>query len=125
MTGSTVTRALVFLSVAFAVLAYTAISLVQADTNTLRVGAAGDQSNPAYTLAYGSFLRGMAALGYEQGRNFTFEEVSVSEFTEEALTRAYGELAARKVDIFVVPDAHRTIRFSHWPLWAFAPMLVH
>lgn len=64
----------------------------------LRVGFAGiqarDTPNPV------AFLNRMAELGYQEGRNFTFEFVQSPSI--EGYEASYRDLAARKVDIFLV-----------------------
>src|SRR5689334_23014249 len=70
---------------------------------TLRVGSAGaGASEPTYAVTTGSFLKRMAELGYERGRNLVLEHVPLSKRTEDEYNFAYQEVAARNVDIFLV-----------------------
>jgi putative tryptophan/tyrosine transport system substrate-binding protein len=73
------------------------------ERRTVRVGTyVPDQSSPTYTMVTTPFLDRMAELGYEKGRNFIYESESIPlNWTEADLLRAYRELAARKVDVFL------------------------
>src|SRR5260370_35754983 len=62
-----------------------------------RVGYVGIQ--PRDAALYMSFRRRMAELGYQEGRNFTFDYIQTPSI--EGYERGYRELAARKVDIFL------------------------
>jgi putative tryptophan/tyrosine transport system substrate-binding protein len=71
----------------------------------LRVGAVG---LPRPSPHWQAFERRMAELGYQEGKNFTFELVAnrgIENFTPE-----YQELAARKVDVFVVVGNEFSLR---------------
>jgi putative tryptophan/tyrosine transport system substrate-binding protein len=70
---------------------------------TIRVGTyVPDQSAPTYTMVTAPFLDRMAELGYEKGRNFIYETEPIPlNWSEADLLRAYRELAARKVDVFL------------------------
>jgi putative tryptophan/tyrosine transport system substrate-binding protein len=61
----------------------------------LRVGLASVQ--PRTTAIYIAFLRRMAELGYEEGKNFIFDYIQVPNVDE--YESAYRELARRKVDV--------------------------
>jgi len=63
----------------------------------LRVGFVGMQ--PRESPLYGNFLRRMAELGYQEGRNFTFDYVQTP--SVEGYETNYRELATRKVDVFL------------------------
>jgi len=61
----------------------------------LRVGTAGIQ--PRTTAIYIAFLRRMAELGYEEGKNFVFEYVQVANV--DGYEGGYREVARRGLDI--------------------------
>jgi putative tryptophan/tyrosine transport system substrate-binding protein len=61
----------------------------------LRVGTAGIQ--PRTTAIYIAFLRRMAELGYEEGKNFVFEYVQVPNV--DGYEEGYREVARRELDI--------------------------
>jgi ABC-type uncharacterized transport system substrate-binding protein len=61
----------------------------------LRVGTAGIQ--PRTTAIYIAFLRRMAELGYEEGKNFVFEYVHVPNV--DGYEGGYREVARRELDI--------------------------
>jgi putative tryptophan/tyrosine transport system substrate-binding protein len=61
----------------------------------LRVGTAGIQ--PRTTAIYIAFLRRMAELGYEEGKNFVFEYVQVPNV--DGYEGGYREVARRELDI--------------------------
>jgi putative ABC transport system substrate-binding protein len=63
----------------------------------LRVGFVGMQ--PREAPHYKNFLRRMAELGYQEGRNFTFDYIQTPNV--EGYESNYRELAARKVDVFL------------------------
>ena len=63
----------------------------------LRVGFVGMQ--PRESPLYGNFLRRMAELGYQEGRNFTFDYVQTP--SVEGYETNYRELATRQVDVFL------------------------
>jgi putative ABC transport system substrate-binding protein len=68
-----------------------------AQPKMLRVGYSGIL--PREAPHYAAFERRMAELGYQQGRNFTFEYIQAPSTEGYGLT--YRELAARKVDIML------------------------
>jgi len=72
----------------------------------LRVGFVGMQ--PREAPHYRNFLRRMAELGYQEGRNFTFEYIQAP--NGEAYERDYREVAARNVDVFLAVGNERALR---------------
>jgi ABC-type uncharacterized transport system substrate-binding protein len=72
----------------------------------LRVGFVGMQ--PREAPHYKNFLRRMAELGYQEGRNFTFDYIQTPNV--EGYERNYRELAARKVDVFLAVGNERALR---------------
>ena len=87
----------------------------------LRVGFVGMQ--PRDAPHYANFLKRMAELGYQEGRNFTFDYIQTPNV--EGYEKNYRELAARKVDVswrsgtsprFVPRFPPRTVsRSRSWP----------
>ena len=69
----------------------------QPQPKVLRVGFVGAQ--PRESAVYGAFLERMAELGYQEGRNFTFEYIQTPNV--EGYETSYREVAARKVDVFL------------------------
>jgi putative tryptophan/tyrosine transport system substrate-binding protein len=69
----------------------------QQQPKMLRVGFAGMQ--PREAPHYANFLKRMAELGYQEGRNFTFDYMQTPNV--EGYEKNYRELAARKVDVFL------------------------
>ena len=63
----------------------------------LRVGYVGVQSPDA--PLYKAFRSRMGELGYQEGRNFSFEYIQTPDI--EGYGPAYRELAAHRVDIFL------------------------
>jgi putative tryptophan/tyrosine transport system substrate-binding protein len=72
----------------------------------LRLGFVGIQ--PREAPAYTNFLKRMAELGYQEGRNFTFDYIQTPDV--EGYERNYRELAARKVDVFLAVGTERALR---------------
>jgi putative ABC transport system substrate-binding protein len=72
----------------------------------LRVGFVGMQ--PREAPHYRNFLRRMAELGYQEGRNFTFEYIQAP--NGEAYERDYREVAARNVDVFLAVGNEPALR---------------
>jgi putative ABC transport system substrate-binding protein len=72
----------------------------------LRVGFVGMQ--PREWPLYTNFLRRMAELGYQEGRNFTFDYIQTPDI--EGYERNYRELATRKVDVFLAVGNERALR---------------
>src|SRR5437016_14341528 len=68
----------------------------QQQPKMLRVGFVGIQ--PREAPVYTNFLKRMAELGYQEGRNFAFDYIQTPDV--EGYERNYRELAARKVDVF-------------------------
>jgi putative tryptophan/tyrosine transport system substrate-binding protein len=73
---------------------------------TLRVGFVGMQ--PRESPLYVNFLKRMSELGYQEGRNFTFDYIQASDI--EGYEKNYRELAARKVDVFLAVGNERALR---------------
>ena len=72
----------------------------------LRVGFVGVQ--PRDSALYNNFRRRMAELGYQEGRNFTFDYIQTPNL--EGYEKNYRELAARKVDVFLAVGNERALR---------------
>jgi putative ABC transport system substrate-binding protein len=72
----------------------------------LRVGLVGIQ--PREAPLYTTFLKRMAELGYQEGRNFAFEYIQTLDI--EGYEKNYRELAARKVDVFLAVGNERALR---------------
>ena len=72
----------------------------------LRVGYSGIM--PREAPHYAAFEKRMAELGYQQGRNFTFEYIQAPGIEGYELT--YRELAARKVDIMLAAGNEPALR---------------
>jgi ABC-type uncharacterized transport system substrate-binding protein len=72
----------------------------------LRLGFVGIQ--PREAPVYTNFLKRMAELGYQEGRNFTFDYIQTPDV--EGYERNYRELAARKVDVFLAVGTERALR---------------
>src|SRR5258707_129008 len=78
----------------------------QLQPKMLRVGFVGMQ--PRESPLYTNFLKRMAELGYQEGRNFTFDYIQTPDV--EGYERNYRELAARKVDVFLAVGNEPTLR---------------
>src|SRR5262245_46962555 len=72
----------------------------------LRVGFVGMQ--PREAPHYKNFLRRMAELGYQEGRNFTFDYIQTPNV--EGYESNYRELATRKVDVFLAVGNEPALR---------------
>jgi len=72
----------------------------------LRVGFVGAQSRDA--PIYVAFIKRMAQLGHEEGRNFSFEYVRTPSL--EAYDESFRELAARKPDIIMAAGNEPALR---------------
>src|SRR5262245_47118490 len=72
----------------------------------LRVGFAGIQ--PREAPHYTNFLRRMAELGYQEGRNFTFDYIQTPNI--DGYDKSYQELAARKPDVFLAVGNEAALR---------------
>src|SRR5262249_36177847 len=78
----------------------------QQQPKMLRVGFVGIQ--PREAPAYTNFLKRMAELGYQEGRNFTFDYIQTPDV--EGYERKYHELATRKVDVFLAVGTEHALR---------------
>ena len=72
----------------------------------LRVGFVGVQ--PRESPLYANFLRRMAELGYQEGRNFAFEYIQTPDI--EGYEKNYRELARRKIDVFLAVGNEQALR---------------
>jgi putative ABC transport system substrate-binding protein len=72
----------------------------------LRVGFVGIQ--PRQASIYVAFLKRMAELGYQEGRNFTFEYIQAPSI--EGYEASYRELLARRVDILLAAGNEPNLR---------------
>jgi ABC-type uncharacterized transport system substrate-binding protein len=72
----------------------------------LRVGFVGMQ--PRQAPHYTNFLRRMAELGYQEGRNFTFDYIQTPNV--DGYDKGYQELAARKPDVFLAVGSEPALR---------------
>jgi len=72
----------------------------------LRVGFVGMQ--PREWPLYTNFLRRMAELGYQEGRNFTFDYIQTPNVG--GYDKSYQELAARKPDVFLAVGNEPALR---------------
>jgi putative tryptophan/tyrosine transport system substrate-binding protein len=78
----------------------------QQQPKMLRVGFVGMQ--PRESPLYANFLKRMAELGYQEGRNFTFDYIQTPNI--EGYEKNYRELATRKVDIFLAVGNEPALR---------------
>jgi putative ABC transport system substrate-binding protein len=78
----------------------------QSQPKMLRVGFVGMQ--PREAPHYTNFLRRMAELGYQEGRNFTFDYIQAPNV--EGYESNYRELATRKVDVFLAVGSEPALR---------------
>src|SRR5437899_8696513 len=78
----------------------------QQQPKMLRVGFVGMQ--PRDAPHYANFLKRMTELGYQEGRNFTFDYIQTPNL--EGYENGYRELAARKVDVFLAVGNERALR---------------
>src|SRR5215472_15139771 len=72
----------------------------------LRVGFVGMQ--PREAPHYRNFLRRMGELGYQEGRNFTFDYIETPNV--DGYDKGYQELAARKPDVFLAVGNEPALR---------------
>ena len=72
----------------------------------LRVGFVGMQ--PREAPHYTNFLKRMAELGYQEGRNFTFDYIQTPNV--DGYDKGYQELAARKPDVFLAVGSEPALR---------------
>jgi putative tryptophan/tyrosine transport system substrate-binding protein len=78
----------------------------QLQPKMLRVGFVGMQ--PRESPIYAAFLKRMAELGYQEGRNFTFDYIQTPNI--EGYEKNYRELAARKVDVYLAVGNEPALR---------------
>src|SRR5215475_14223266 len=78
----------------------------QQQPKMLRIGFVGIQ--PREAPVYTNFLKRMGELGYQEGRNFTFDYIQTPDV--EGYERNYRELATRKVDVFLAVGTERALR---------------
>ena len=78
----------------------------QPQPKMLRVGFVGIQ--PRESTLYAAFLERMAELGYQEGRNFTFEYIQAANVDD--YEKNYRELAARRVDAFLAVGNEPALR---------------
>jgi putative ABC transport system substrate-binding protein len=78
----------------------------QQQPKMLRVGFVGMQ--PRESQLYANFLKRMAELGYQEGRNFTFDYIQTPNI--EGYEKNYRELATRKVDVFLAVGNEPALR---------------
>ena len=72
----------------------------------LRVGFVGMQ--PRESPLYTNFLRRMAELGYQDGRNFTFDYIQTPDI--DGYETNYREIATRNVDVFLAVGNERALQ---------------
>src|SRR5215831_13514745 len=72
----------------------------------LRVGFVGMQ--PREAPHYKNFLKRMAELGYQEGRNLTFDYIQTP--SVDSYDKSYQELAARKPDVFLAVGNEPALR---------------
>src|SRR6516225_10406811 len=89
-----------------AVAAWPLAARAQQQPKMLRVGFVGIQ--PRESPFYTNFLKRMAELGYQEGRNFAFEYIQTLDI--EGYQKNYRELAERKVDVFLAVGNERALR---------------
>jgi putative ABC transport system substrate-binding protein len=89
-----------------AAVAWPLAARAQQQPTMLRVGFVGIQAREA--PLYTNFLRRMAELGHQEGRNFTFDYIQTPDI--EGYEKNYRELAARKVDVFLAVGNERALR---------------
>ena len=76
----------------------------QSQPKMLQVGFVGIQPR----LFYAAFLGRLAELGYEEGRNLTFEYIQAANVDD--YEKNYRELAARKIDVFLAVGNEPALR---------------
>jgi ABC-type uncharacterized transport system substrate-binding protein len=86
--------------------AWPLVARAQQQPKILRVGFVGMQ--PREAPHYKNFLRRMAELGYQEGRNFTFDYIQTP--NADGYDKSYQELAARNVDVFLAVGNERALR---------------
>jgi putative tryptophan/tyrosine transport system substrate-binding protein len=88
------------------VIAWPLAARAQQQPKMLRLGFVGIQ--PRASPLYTAFLKRMAELGYQEGRNFAFEYIQTPDI--EGYEKNYRELAGRKVDMFLAVGNERALR---------------
>ena len=78
----------------------------QLQPKMLRVGFVGMQ--PRESPLYANFLKRMAELGYQEGRNFTFDYIQTPDI--EGYEKNYRQLAERQVDVFLAVGNEPALR---------------
>src|SRR5246127_4269368 len=78
----------------------------QQQPKMLRVGFVGMQ--PREWPLYTNFLKRMAELGYQEGRNLTFDYIQTPNV--DGYDKSYQELAARKPDVFLAVGNEPALR---------------
>jgi putative tryptophan/tyrosine transport system substrate-binding protein len=78
----------------------------QQQPKMLCVGFVGMQ--PRESPLYAAFLKRMAELGYQEGRNFAFEYIQTPNI--DGYQNSYRELAARKIDLFLAVGNEPALR---------------
>src|SRR6266508_260556 len=89
-----------------AAVAWPLAARAQQQPKMLRVGFVGIQ--PREAPVYINFLKRMAELGYQEGRNFTFDYIQTPDV--EGYESNYRELATRKVDVFLAVGNEPALR---------------
>jgi putative tryptophan/tyrosine transport system substrate-binding protein len=78
----------------------------QQQSKPLRVGFVGVQ--PRDSPFYAAFLKRMAELGYQEGRNLAFEYIQTPNI--EGYAESYRQLAARRIDVFLAVGNEQALR---------------
>src|SRR5262245_54773329 len=78
----------------------------QQQPKMLRVGFVGMQ--PRESPLYANFVKRMAELGYQEGRNFTFDYIQTPNV--DGYDKSYQELAVRKPDVFLAVGNEPALR---------------
>src|SRR5215510_8192064 len=95
-----------FISLLGGAAAWPLAARAQLQPKIMRVGFVGmlPRESPLYT----NFLKRMAELGYQEGRNFTFDYIQTPNI--EGYEKNYRELATRKVDVFLAVGNEPALR---------------
>src|SRR6516165_4097090 len=104
MTGHIGRRA--FITLLSGAAAWRVAARAQQQSKMLRVGFVGMQ--PRESPLYSNFLKRMAELGYQEGRNFTFDYIQTPNI--DGYEKSYQELAARKTDVFLAVGNEPALR---------------
>ena len=86
--------------------AWPLVARAQQQPKMLRVGFVGMQ--PREAPHYTNFRRRMAELGYQEGRNFTFDYIQTPNV--DGYDKSYRELAVRKPDVFLAVGNEPALR---------------